>query len=66
MEMKELEITIDRDGRVQVAVRGVQGEGCLDLTKNIEQAVGAVEERVHTAEFYEQPERIYDNQLVKR
>lgn len=55
MEMQELEITIDREGRVQVAVRGVKGEGCLALTKNIEDAVGTVEEREYTAEYYEQP-----------
>lgn len=55
MEMQELEITIDKEGRVQVAVRGVKGEGCLALTKNIEDAVGTVEEREYTAEYYEQP-----------
>ena len=55
MEMQELEITIDKDGRVQVAVRGIPGEGCLDLTKNFEEAVGTVDERTYTAEYYEQP-----------
>lgn len=55
MEMQELEITIDKEGRVQVAVRGVKGEGCLALTKSIEDAVGTVEEREYTAEYYEQP-----------
>lgn len=55
MEMQELEITIGKDGRVNVAARGVKGEGCLALTKNIEQAVGRIEEREYTAEYYEQP-----------
>jgi hypothetical protein len=54
MEMQELEITIDKDGRMMVTVRGVQGEGCMALTKNLENAVGTVEERTCTAEFYEQ------------
>jgi hypothetical protein len=66
MEMKELEITIDKTGKVQVAVRGVQGEGCLGLTKNIENAVGIVEERNYTAEYYEQPVNVSDNQYVNR
>ena len=66
MEMKELEITIDRNGRVQVAVRGVKGEGCLDLTKNIENAVGSVEEREFTADYYEQPVTVSDHQYVNR
>jgi hypothetical protein len=66
MEMKELEITIDKTGRVQVAVRGVQGEGCLGLTKNIENAVGRVEEREYTAEYYDQPVTVSDHQYVNR
>jgi hypothetical protein len=55
MEMQELEITIDKNGRVQVAVRGVHGEGCLTLTENLEKAIGTVEEREYTPEYYEQP-----------
>ena len=58
MEMQELEITIDKDGKVQVAVRGVHGEGCISLTKNIEEAVGTVEKREYTAEYYEQPDQV--------
>jgi hypothetical protein len=64
MEMKEFEITIDKTGKVQVAVRGVQGESCQGLTKNIENAVGIVEEREYTSEYYEQPVNISDHQYV--
>jgi hypothetical protein len=66
MEMKELEITIDKEGRVQVAVRGVPGEGCIALTKNIENAVGTVEQREYTAEYYEQPVTAGNHQYVNR
>ena len=66
MEMQELEITIDREGRVQVAVRGVHGDGCLGITKNIENAVGVVEEREYTAEYYEQPVTVSDYRSVTR
>ncbi len=62
MEMQELEITIDKEGRMQVTVRGIHGEGCLALTKNIENAVGTVEERAFTAEYYEQPVTISSHQ----
>ena len=55
MEMKELEIMIDRNGKVQVAVRGIKGEGCLTATQDLENALGNVEERGYTAEYYEQP-----------
>jgi hypothetical protein len=65
MEMQEMEITIDKEGRVQVAVRGVHGEGCVALTKNIENAVGEVEERKYTAEYYEQPVEVSEYQFTK-
>ena len=66
MDMQELEITIDKEGRVQVAVRGIRGEGCLALTKNIENAVGTVEEREYTAEYYEQPVTVSGYRSVTR
>lgn len=66
MEMQELEITIDREGKVQVAVRGIRGEGCLALTRNMETAVGTVEGREYTAEYYEQPVNVADQQNVNR
>lgn len=55
MTMQELEITIDNEGRVLVHVNGVKGEGCLALTKNLENAVGNVQERSFSADYYEQP-----------
>ena len=58
MEMQELEITIDKEGRMQVTVRGVRGEGCAMLTKNIENAVGIVKKREYTSEYYEQPPEV--------
>lgn len=66
MEMQELEITIDREGRVQVAVRGVKGEGCTGITKNIENAVGKIEERRYTAEYYEQRVDTGNHQYLNR
>ncbi len=33
MAMQEVEITINRDGRVQLAVKGGHGQDCLSLTK---------------------------------
>ena len=62
MEMQELEIIIDKNGRVQVAVRGVHGEGCRARTKDLEEAIGIVEERNYTAEYYEQSVEVRDFQ----
>jgi hypothetical protein len=66
MEMQEIEITIDGEGRVQVTARGIRGDGCLALTKNIESAVGTVEERTCTSEYYEQPVAVRDQRYLTR
>ena len=55
MTMQELEITIDNEGRVLVHVTGVKGEDCLALTKNLENAVGDVQDRSLSSDYYEQP-----------
>ena len=55
MQMQELEITIGNDGRVVIHVSGAAGQDCLSLSGALEQAVGTVEERNFTPEYYEQP-----------
>jgi hypothetical protein len=54
MQMQELEITIGNDGRVLVHVSGAPGQDCVSLSGALEQAVGTVEERNFTPEYYEQ------------
>ena len=58
MTMQELEITIDNEGRVVVHVKGVQGEECLALTKDLENVVGDVQERFYSSDYYEQPAEV--------
>jgi hypothetical protein len=64
MEMQELEIVIDKEGRVQVRVQGAHGQECMAVTKNLENAVGAVEDRTYTPSYYEQPVEVLDLQKV--
>lgn len=40
MELQEIEVTIGKDGQVQIQVRGVHGIKCLELTKELEEALG--------------------------
>lgn len=54
MESQEMEIIIDKEGRISVRVKGVSGTGCLTLTRSLEDAAGIVEQRDYTAEYYEQ------------
>ncbi len=54
MELQEVEVFIEKDGRVRVEVRGLKGMSCLDLTKDLEAALGGqIEEREMTPEAYE-------------
>lgn len=59
MELHEIEVVIDKIGQVQLAVRGVKGGRCLELTKGLEAVLGAdVVSRELTGEageFSEQP-----------
>ncbi|MHB8163763.1 MAG: DUF2997 domain-containing protein [Methanoregula sp.] len=62
MTMQELEITIDNEGRVLIHVNGVKGEDCLALTENLENAVGDVQERSFSSDYYEQPVTVSQSQ----
>jgi hypothetical protein len=51
MEIQEVEITIAKNGQVQIHVRGAKGKKCLDLTKELELALGsAIIQREFTAD----------------
>jgi hypothetical protein len=55
MELQEIEVVIGKDGQVQIQVRGVQGLKCLEITKELEDALGGeILARVMTPEALEQ------------
>ena len=64
MEMQEMEITIDNEGRIQVKVNGAHGTDCLALTKNLEDAVGIVEKREYSPAYYEHPVDVQEHQRL--
>lgn len=64
MELQEMEITIDKEGRIQVKVRGVQGTGCLALTKDLENAAGVVEHREYTADYYQEETGVSEHRTL--
>jgi len=54
MELQEIEIFIDQAGKVRIQVRGVKGAACLDITKELEEALGGqIELREMTPEALE-------------
>ncbi|GIV66619.1 MAG: hypothetical protein KatS3mg047_1012 [Bellilinea sp.] len=58
MEIQEIELTILPDGKVEISVRGVKGNACLEITRAIEEALGnQILERKMTAESQESVSR---------
>ena len=57
MEIQEVEISIDKTGQVVIHVQGAKGMVCVDLTRDLENALGGeVLERKFTAEANEKPD----------
>ena len=54
MKSHELDIVIDEHGNISVQVNGVSGAECVELTKDLEDALGQVTERRKTAAYYEE------------
>jgi hypothetical protein len=55
MELQEIEVTIGKDGQVQIQVRGVKGLKCLEITKELEEALGGeILARIMSPEALEQ------------
>ena len=65
MDLQEMEITIDKEGRIQVNVKGIQGTGCLAFTQELENALGIVEHREYTADFYQQDTGVCEHRTLK-
>ena len=53
-EQQKLKFSIRQDGTVTEEVIGFTGEVCENLTAEIEKRLGAVTQRVHKAEYYQQ------------
>jgi len=66
MEMQELEITIDNEGRIEVKVTGAHGAGCLEMTRSLENAAGDVEKRELLPAYYEQTVSAQQHEYIRR
>jgi hypothetical protein len=64
-EIQEIDVLVKPDGTVKIEVRGVKGGKCLALTEDLEKLLGgAVKERIHTDEFYQNDqEQVQDAQM---
>jgi hypothetical protein len=61
MAQHEFEITIARDGTVELHVQGMKGKSCLEVMKLFEKVVGDIRSQQQTSEFYEPDEQVQFN-----
>jgi len=65
MEQPEFEITIGKDGKLKVHVKGVHGPKCLELADLVRDIVGKEESRQLTAEYYDPGPKVRMNVDVR-
>lgn len=58
MNPHELDITIDKTGKVQVHIQGIKGKNCMEIAKILQQIVGKMVNTKQTAEFYEPESKV--------
>ncbi len=54
-EKIEIELHFTPDGQVRLETRGLKGKTCVTETEALEKALGRVEARTKTSEYYQQP-----------
>jgi hypothetical protein len=67
MDLQEIEVLIDKDGQVQLHVRGVKGGNCLEITREVEASLGShIILREMTPESQENSGgQVLDNRTIK-
>jgi Protein of unknown function (DUF2997) len=66
MERPEFDITIGKDGKVTVEVKGTSGARCMELADLIKEIIGQEDQRRVTAEFYAPDGRVRIDTRVNR
>ena len=54
MTKETMKYTIRQDGKVTQEVFNVPGDACINLTEDMEIKLGDLENRVYTADYYQQ------------
>jgi hypothetical protein len=58
MRQREFEITIRKDGSVEVQVKGYKGRRCLDAVRMFERVIGKQKSQRLTSEYYDPEEEV--------
>ncbi|WAC04933.1 MAG: DUF2997 domain-containing protein [Methanoregula sp.] len=64
LEPQELEIIINREGNIEVRVRGSKGDQCLEITRGLEESIGKLEQREYSPEYYEERVVLHDEGTI--
>ena len=65
--MEKIIVKVLPDGNVKFEVKGIKGKKCIDFTKDFEEAIGEVERRYYTSEFYQtEGESSFEDSREKR
>ncbi len=54
MKHEKIRFRILQDGTVEETVEGTSGDACERVTEELEKRLGALQHRVHTADYYKQ------------
>ena len=63
---QELEIHISETGDISINVLGAKGKSCIDMTKELEAALGTVVQRDFKTSYYEQKDTYYVQQSTEQ
>ena len=61
MPQREFDITIGKDGSVDLHIKGYKGRACHEAVKMFSQIVGEMKSQQETSEFYEPDEQVQFN-----
>ena len=50
--MKEIEITIDKDGQIEIDLKGYHGKGCQNIARELAKSLGTTVKNEKKPEFY--------------
>lgn len=64
MNYETVDVVIHPDGRIEIRVHGVKGATCLEVTSELEAALGSALEKTITSEYSEKPPDL--NEAKKR
>lgn len=59
----EIKITVATNGSSTIEVKGIKGDGCIDLTKDLEKALG---KKISDRSTRERSEEAYENSRIRQ